>query len=63
MVDRRRAHAPAALTALAQGYGKPVGVAVDAGADYEEYRGAFAAAGLPVFTRMEEAWLGLATLS
>lgn len=53
----------AALAALAQTYHKPVGVAVDAGADYEEYRGAFAAAGLPVFSRVEEAWLGLATLA
>ncbi len=53
----------AALAALAQGYRKPVGVAVDSGADYGEYRAAFAAAGLPVFARVEEAWLGLATLA
>lgn len=53
----------AALGALAQGYAKPVGVAVDAGEDYGEYRAAFAAAGLPVFSRIEEAWLGLATLA
>jgi acyl-CoA synthetase (NDP forming) len=53
----------AALAGLARESGKPVGVAVDAGGDYEEYRAAFSAAGLPVFTRVEEAWLGLATLA
>lgn len=51
------------LARLADQHGKPVGVAVDAGSDYEAYRAAFAVAGLPVFTRVEDALLGLATLA
>lgn len=51
-----------ALARQVGAHGKPVGVAVDAGPDYEAYRAAFATAGLPVFTRVEEALLGLATL-
>jgi hypothetical protein len=39
------------------------GVAVDAGPEYEHYRAAFVAAGLPVFGRMEEALLGLRALA
>jgi acyl-CoA synthetase (NDP forming) len=44
---------------LAQKHGKPVAVAVDSGADYEEYRAAFTAAGLATFDRIETALLGL----
>lgn len=50
------------LAALARKHGKPVAVAVDAGADYEEYRTAFAAEGLAVFDRIEAALLGLKLL-
>jgi acyl-CoA synthetase (NDP forming) len=50
------------LAALAQRHGKAVGVVVDAGGDYQGYREAFAAAGLPVFTRMEQAIEGLQAL-
>ncbi len=50
------------LAALAQGHGKAVGVVVDAGHDYEPYRQVFAATGLPVFSRMENAIAGLQVL-
>ncbi len=52
----------AKLSALAQKHGKPVAVAIDAGADYEEYREAFLAEGLAVFDRVENALLGLKLL-
>ena len=51
-----------ALAAVGRAQAKPVAVAIDAGADYEEYRASFAAAGLPVFTRVEDALLGLRVL-
>lgn len=51
-----------ALAALAQSHGKALGVVVDAGHDYQSYRQAFAAARLPVFTRMEHAIEGLQAL-
>lgn len=47
---------------IARTHAKPIGVVVDAGADYEDYRAAFSAAGLPVFTRVEDALLGLRVL-
>jgi acyl-CoA synthetase (NDP forming) len=50
------------LAALGRKHGKPVAVAVDAGADYEEYRTAFTAAGVPAFDRIETALLGLKLL-
>jgi acyl-CoA synthetase (NDP forming) len=57
---------PAAATAfareiadLARAAGKPAGLVVDAGAAAEPYRTALAAAGLPVFARLEEAIAGL----
>lgn len=43
------------LAALARTHDKPLGVAIDAGADYAEYRAAFAAAQVPIFDRIEEA--------
>lgn len=51
------------LAALAQRHGKPLGIAVDAGADYEPLRAAFTAAHLPVFPRLEAALHGLRTLA
>ncbi|MBI3887117.1 MAG: acetate--CoA ligase family protein [Opitutae bacterium] len=51
-----------AVADLGTKHGKPVAVAVDAGADYEDYRVAFAEAGLAVFTRVEDALLGLRVL-
>lgn len=52
-----------ALARLRETHGKPVAVAVDAGADYENYRRALRGAGLPVFDRVETALLGLQTLA
>jgi acetyltransferase len=52
-----------ALAEVAARHGKPLGVAVDAGPEYEHYRAAFVAAGLPVFGRVEEALLGLRALA
>ncbi len=52
----------AALAGLRDQHGKPIAVVVDAGADYDSYRQAFRAAGLPVFDRVETALLGLRTL-
>ncbi len=51
-----------ALAEIGHQHAKPVAVAIDAGADYEEYRTAFTAVGLPVFTRVEDALLGLRVL-
>lgn len=51
------------LAALAQRHERPLAVAVDAGPDYAGYRAAFAAAGLPVFDRVEDALLGLRALA
>jgi acyl-CoA synthetase (NDP forming) len=51
-----------ALAKLRDRHGKPIAVVVDAGADYEGYRQAFRAVGLPVFDRVETALLGLRTL-
>ena len=56
VVARSFAHA---LAVLAQRHGAALGVVVDAGRDYEPYREALAATGVPVFTRMEEAIEGL----
>ena len=52
-----------ALAAMAQRHGIAIGVVVDAGNDYEPYRQAITSAGLPVFTRMEDAIEGLKALS
>ena len=52
----------AKLADLSRSTGKPIGVAVDAGPDFEAFRETFAAVGLPVFARMEDALLGLRTL-
>jgi acyl-CoA synthetase (NDP forming) len=51
------------LAHLSATTGKPIGIAVDAGPDYEPYREAFAREGLPVFARVEDALLGLRTLA
>lgn len=51
-----------ALRSLGNAHGKPVAVAIDAGADYADYRRSFAQAGLPFFDRVESALLGLRTL-
>jgi acyl-CoA synthetase (NDP forming) len=56
VVARSFAHALAVLT---QRQGAALGGVVDAGSDYEPYRDAFTATGVPVFTRMEEAIEGL----
>ncbi|MBI5422784.1 MAG: CoA-binding protein [Opitutae bacterium] len=50
------------LAALARAAGKPLAVAIDAGADYESYRTAFAAENVPTFDRIESALLGLRAL-
>ena len=50
------------VAGIARIHSKPLGVVVDAGADYEDYRAVFSAAGLPVFTRVEDALLGLRVL-
>ncbi len=52
-----------ALAAMARAAGKPVGLVVDAGADYEAFRVALAEAGLPVFARVEDAIAGLHVLA
>ncbi len=51
-----------ALAGMARSRGTALGVVVDAGSDYDHYRQALAAAGLPVFTRMEDALAGLQAL-
>jgi acyl-CoA synthetase (NDP forming) len=51
------------LADLSAGTGRPIGIAVDAGPAYEPYREAFAAEGLPVFARVEDALLGLRTIT
>jgi acyl-CoA synthetase (NDP forming) len=51
-----------AIAALANHHQKAVGVVVDAGSEYEHYRRAFAEAGLPLFTRTEDAIDGLRAL-
>jgi len=56
------AESAAAWKALAAKHGKPVAIAVDAGAGYEDLRTALASAGLPVFSRLEDALLGLRAL-
>ena len=52
-----------ALMAVARRTGVRVGVAVDAGFDFDPYRTALMKAGLPVFATMERALLGLAKLA
>jgi acyl-CoA synthetase (NDP forming) len=51
------------LADRARAAGKPVGLVVDAGSAAEPYRAALAEAGLPVFTRVEEAIAGLQVIS
>lgn len=53
----------AELAALARQRGKALAFAVDAGPDYDGYRDALAASGLPVFLRVEDALQGLAALA
>ncbi len=50
------------LAGLRDVHRKPIGVVVDAGAEYADFRQAFTQAGLPVFTRMESALRGLRVL-
>lgn len=52
-----------ALMAIARRTGTRIGVAVDAGFDYDPYRTSLMKAGLPVFATMERALLGLAKLA
>ena len=52
----------AALVSLSRTSGKPIGVVVDAGEVFSEFRGAFVDEGLPVFVRFEDAVRGLRTL-
>jgi len=52
----------AALASLSRTSGKPIGVVIDAGEVFAEFRGAFVAQGLPVFGRFEDAVRGLRTL-
>ena len=51
-----------ALKDLAEACDKAVGLVLDAGPDYAGLRMDLAAAGLPVFSRMEEALVGLQAL-
>lgn len=51
-----------AFAHLAKHSGKAVALAVDAGADHGPYREALTRGGLPVFTRMEKALMGLRAL-
>lgn len=51
------------LAALARAAGKPAGLVVDSGRDYEAFRTALGESGLPVFTRVEEAIAGLHVLA
>ena len=51
-----------ALAGLSRQHGHPLGIVVDAGQDYADYREAFTAAGLPVFDRVEFALAGLRVL-
>ena len=51
------------LAARARAAGKPAGLVVDSGRDYEDFRSALAEAGLPVFARVEEAIAGLHVLA
>lgn len=53
----------AGLVQLRTKHRKPVGIVVDAGSNYDRYRGRFRAAGLPVFDRVENALFGLRALS
>ena len=50
------------LSALKEVHRKPMGVVVDSGPEYAEYRRVFEQAGLPVFDRMETALRGLRVL-
>ncbi len=52
----------AAFAALVRARRKPIGLVIDAGVDYDAYRAAFTAAGLPVFDRVELALAGLRVL-
>jgi acyl-CoA synthetase (NDP forming) len=52
----------AAFATLVRTREKPVGIVIDAGADYNVYRAAFIDAGLPVFDRVELALSGLRVL-
>ena len=50
------------LTALRDVHRKPIGIVVDAGLEYAEFRSVFQRAGLAVFTSMESALRGLRVL-
>jgi acyl-CoA synthetase (NDP forming) len=50
------------LADISASTGKPIGIAVDAGPAFEDYREDFASVGLPVFGRVEDALQGLRTL-
>jgi acyl-CoA synthetase (NDP forming) len=63
-VDTARMEAFAAeLRQVAEQIGKPVGVVVDSGELFEEYRKAMMRAGLPTFRRLEDAVAGLKLLA
>lgn len=51
------------LAGLSRTSGKAIAGVVDAGSDYEAFRRAFTQQGLPVFSRMEDALLGLRVLA
>lgn len=51
------------LAALGRSSGKSIAVAVDAGSDYDAFRQTCAQEGLPVFSRIEDALLGLRILA
>jgi hypothetical protein len=51
------------LLAVARESGKRLGVVVQGGPLFEDYRQAFMAAGLPLFTSMEKALSGLQLLA
>lgn len=51
------------LAEISRASGKALAVAVDAGSDYDAFRRAFTQQGLPVFSRIEDALLGLRVLA
>jgi acyl-CoA synthetase (NDP forming) len=53
----------AGLASVARRSGKPIGIVIDAGDVFAEFRGVFVEQGLPVFDRFEDAIRGLRTLA
>jgi acetyltransferase len=53
----------AAVASVARRCGKPIGIVIDAGDVFADFRGVFVEQGLPVFDRFEDAIRGLRTLA